>query len=143
MRTRTRRMAAVALSGLTATVVGAAPAAADVQPNVTWRSYGYSEASEDDVGGRDVYASLNTGTGSAYEAGFRAYGEWFWVRENRTDGHGLRAYLSVEGFGTATYVINTSGDDWNLSFPEGRAVSVKVCIDGTSTCSNWYGGGRT
>lgn len=147
MRT-TRRLTTMVLCALAATVAGTGTAAAgaagsDAEAARTWYPHTESYASEDDNGGRDVFASLNTGTGLFYEVGFWAYGEGFYARENSTDGHGLKAYISVEGFGTATYTIDTAADDWNLSFPEGRAVSVQVCIDGTSTCSGWAHGGRT
>ncbi|PSL00146.1 hypothetical protein CLV63_102273 [Murinocardiopsis flavida] len=140
---------AAAVAALTAAAAGmlAAPAHAEGDGKVGtlgWDSQGDSEAADNDKGGRNVWALVRDDShpdGSPpVRADFYARGEQLHLQDNHADGHKVVAHLTVAGEGTATFV----GGGWrNLSFAEGKAVSLRVCLGNTGVCSNKYGGGRT
>lgn len=99
-------------------------------------------ADDGDPGGVSVFAQMvrTCDASDYYYADFRSDGEYLFINDAYADGHSAKVYLRVEGNGTATF---TSEGDHNLSFDEGLDVAIKVCINGTDTCTAWSPTGTT
>lgn len=120
-------------------MANALPAVAGL-PMDPWTCRGTSYDSETDSGGRlvDVYCNRVSG-GASIQAVFYPLGEWLYVYDNYDNDQATVAYLTVQGYGTKT--LKTG--DHNLSYPEGRAVSLRICTSSGGFCSTVYSGGRT
>lgn len=109
-----------------------------------WDSYHWDEEDNGDVGSHSVGVGMisDDDVDDAYEVLFHSKGEWLSVMDGTPDKKQAKAYLKVEGSGTATFT-NHYQEKYDLSFAEGKDVRVRVCIEGTSTCSEWSSVGTT
>lgn len=129
-------------------VLGASAAllvgSAGVAQAATWKSYTWDNPNDGDKGGVSVGAGIyKVGQKEDfYEVLFRAKGETLVVWDSTPDKKKAKAYLKVEGEGTATFTNHYKKEHPN-SFDEGKDVQVKICIEGTSTCSDWSPVGTT
>ncbi|MGP3934271.1 hypothetical protein [Nonomuraea sp. KM88] len=130
-------LAAVAMIGPLLST--ASPAAAQSVSAWNCTSLSGSGESTDDKGGRDVWAECHKGS-EWVRAYFRAYDERLELEDHHgSDPNSVVAYLTVAGSGTARF---EGAGDRDLSYDEGKAVSVKVCTSSSSTkvCHTEHGG---
>ena len=137
--------------GLTASfaVLIASPAQAEVVASY-WNCGHGGQANNGDANSADVggYCFDMDSTDTQVSARFAALGEHFIVCDEFVNGHATFAQLSVEGNGTASFYTKGGGgvcDDFNLSFDEGLAVSIRVCTSDIAGafCGGWWRGGIT
>lgn len=142
VRSAANALMAVLISAGMATVgVVGAPgvASADICPAHVvgaWAGTAGTDVEDGDAGGVSVWARLqqNCFPENYYLAEFRSYGEVLRITDSYADGRVPRVLLEVQGNGTAVF---TGSDDHNLDFDEGLDVRIKLCINGTSTCTRW------
>jgi hypothetical protein len=126
-----------------ADVCPAAPT--DMEPNHVigaWAGATGTDVEDGDDDGVSVWARLqqNCFPENYYLAEFRSYGEVLRITDSYDDERVPKVYLEVEDNGTAVF---TGSDDHNLDFDEGLDVRIRLCINGTSTCTSWSPYGKT
>jgi hypothetical protein len=107
-----------------------------------WAKSTGTDVEDGDDGGVSVWARLqqNCFPENYYLAEFRSYGEVLRITDSYDDGRVPKVYLEVQGNGTAVF---TGSEDHNLSFDEGLNVRIRLCINGTTTCTDWSPYGKT
>lgn len=140
--------AAAAAMGL---VLTASPAHA-----VTWESHTQTGASSTDPGGVYAISALQRADGETggYWSEFNPDGEHLYLKDAYADGHSARAtvlvfdkngtYVDGDTFYAATadgwMDFNLGTPDGSGDIPEGYRVSIRVCINDTTTCSAYAKG---
>lgn len=138
------RRTAAALSALGVSAAFFAAGSGVAQGAAAWEPYKWDNPNDGDKGGISVGAGTYRVSDKQdfYEVLFRAKGEELVVKDSTPDKKRAKAYLKVAGSGTSTFT-NHYTETYDLSFSENKDVQVKVCIEGTSTCSGWSPVGKT
>lgn len=137
--------AVVGIPGVASADICPAAQPAGIEPNHVigaWAGTTGTDVEDGDDGGVSVWARLqqNCFPDNYYLAEFRSYGEVLRITDSYADGRVPKVYLEVEGNGTAVF---TGSDDHNLDLNEGLDVRIRLCINGTSTCTSWSPYGKT